>query len=83
MLSATDVAVVPLLLESGPDEPRVEVAVAAEPAVEVESALLPPGAADSEPPSALLAKVPVDAVACEAGAETVACTELGVAGTAR
>ena len=75
-MPATDVAVVPLSL----DESRVEVAVAAEPAVGVESALLPPVAADSEPSSALLAKVPVDAVACDT---TVASTELGVAGAAR
>ena len=78
-MPATDVAVVPLSL----DESRVEVAVAAEPAVEVESALLPPDAADSEPSSALLAKVPVDAVACDTSAETVASTGLGVAGALR
>ena len=80
MLPATDVAVVPLSLESGLDESQVEVAVAAELAVEVESALLPPDAADPEPSFALLAKVPVDAVACDT---TVASTELGVAGAAR
>ena len=80
MLLATDVVVVPLSLESGLDESQVEVAVAAELAVEVESALLPPDAADSEPSSVLLAKVPINAVACDT---TVAFTELGVAGAAR
>ena len=79
-MSATDVAVVPLSLKSGLDESQVDMAVAAELAVEVESALLPPDAADSEPSFALLAKVPVDAVACDT---TVASTELGVAGAAR
>ena len=79
-MPATDVVILPLSLESCLDESQVEVAVAPELAVEVESALLPPGAADSEPSSALLAKVPVDAVACDT---TVAFTELGVAGAAR